>query len=224
MVLLYIFLGILAFLGLILFLPLHIGMRYDGESGFVFRLKFAWITLYDSGKEKKPSAPKEEKKDKEEKPKKEKKEKKGSSALTALLNFLGLQDIASIANAKTALEKKGLQQMLEDLGTAVGQLFGRIGKLFCRGVFHKFTLRITVGDEDAADCAINYGRICAAVYPTITLLDSAFTFRQRSVDIRCDFSQENTQLFYEGLLRYRPWNFVCFLGGLVINYLKRSVT
>jgi hypothetical protein len=114
--------------------------------------------------------------------------------------------------------------MLADLGAAVAQLFGRIGKLMSRGVFQVFTLRVVVGDEDAADCAITYGRLCGLIYPTVTLLDSAFTYRQRTVDIRCDFNREDIDLFYDGVLRYRPWDFVCFLGGLVINYFKRSVT
>ncbi len=227
MIVLYIFLGILAFLGVILFLPLQIYLHYEKESGFAFRLRFAWITLFDSKKEKKPKEPKvqtQEKPKKEKKHKKDKTDKKSSSALTSLLNFLGLQDIASIANAKRALDKKGLSQMLSDLAAAVAQLFGRIGKLMSRGVFQAFTLRVVVGDEDAADCAITYGRLCGLIYPTVTLLDSAFTYRQRTVDLRCDFNREDIDLFYDGILRYRPWDFVCFLGGLVINYLKRSVT
>ena len=118
MIVLYILLGILAFLLLIFLLPLQICLHYEKESGFSFRLRFAWITLFDSSKEKKPSPQKEEAKDKPEegKNKKEKKEKKSSSALTPLFKFLGLQDIASIANAKKALEKKGLYQMLEEIG------------------------------------------------------------------------------------------------------------
>ena len=129
MIVLYIFSGILALLAVILFLPLQIYLHYEKDSGFAFRLRFAWIPLFDSKKEKKPKEKKEEPQEKPKKEKKDKKEKKGSSALTPLLNFLGLHDVASIANAKKALDKKGLSQMLADLGTAVAQLFGRIGKL-----------------------------------------------------------------------------------------------
>ncbi|MBR4308028.1 MAG: DUF2953 domain-containing protein [Oscillospiraceae bacterium] len=232
MIVLYIFLGILAFLGLVLFLPLHIHLHYSEEAGFRFCLKFAWIPLVDSSKEKKPSAPKhqeqqekpkEEKEKKKDKKKDKKTKKKGSPVVSALFGFLGLEDIASVANMKRALDNKGLCTMLSDLGVAVGKIFQRIGRLLGRGVFHQFTLRVIVGDEDAADCAMNYGRICGLIYPTITMLDSAFTYRRRTVDLRCDFNAEKTEIFYEGLLRYRPWDFICFLGGLIINYLKRSV-
>ena len=224
-IVLYIFLGLLALIGLILFLPIQICLAYDGEGGFRFRLKFAWIPLFDSTKEKPDKADKKEKKPKEPKESKDKKKKKKKSggALGPLLDFLGLKDIASIANAKKAIEKKGLTGMLSDVSRAVGDISSRIGQLVGRGVFKHFTLRVTVGDRDAADAAITYGKICSILYPLITMLDSAMTFRRRTVDLRCDFERESTEVFFEGQLNYRPWNFLQFLGGLIRNYLKRSV-
>ncbi len=228
MVVLYIFLGIFALLGLILALPIQICLHYTQEDGFQFKLKFAWIPLVDSTKEK-PEKQKPEPKEEKEEPKKKKKEKKdkskkkGNSAASALLNFLGLGDIAGIANVKKALDQKGLLQMLSDLSVAVGKIFARIGQLMARGVFQHFTLRVVVGDEDAADAAMTYGRICSIIYPTVTLLDSAMTFRRRTVDLRCDFGEEQTTVIFDGQLNYRPWHFVLFLGGLIMNYLKRSV-
>lgn len=227
MIFLYILLGIFAFLGLILALPIHICMHYDQEGGFQFRLKFAWIPLVDSSKEV-PVKPKKEKKEKKEPSekdgKKKEKQKRSSSGASSILGFLGLEDIASIANARKALDEKGLLLLLSDLRSAVGAIFARIGELLARGVFQVFTLRVTVGDTDAADCAINYGRYCAIIYPTITMLDSAMTFRKRTVDLRCDFAEESTSIYFDGQLRYRPWNFIQFLWGLIMNYLKRSVT
>lgn len=223
MIVLYIFLGILALIGLILILPIQICLHYDGEQGFRFRLKFAWIPLYDSSKEK-PEKPKTEKKPKAEAPKEPKKAKKTGGAAASLLNFLGLGDIASIANAGKAIDQKGLVQMLSDIGTAVGAIFARIGQLVGRGVFTEFTLRVVVGDEDVADAAMTYGRVCSVIYPLVTMLDSAMTFRRRTVDLRCDFEQEEITVTFDGQLRYRPLNFVQFLWGLVKNYLKRSVT
>lgn len=230
MVVLYIFLGIFALIGVILALPLQIYLHYCPEDSFQFKLKFAWIPLIDSSKEK-PEKPEDEKnkKQKTEAPS-DKKQEKGAkdkekkSGGSSLLSFLGLGDIASIANAKEAFDQKGLLQMLGDLATAVGKIFARIGKLLSRGVFRNFDLQIMVGDEDAADAAIAYGRYCSIVYPVITLLDSAMTFRNRSVDIRCDFDEESTAVRFDGQLNFRPWHFVLFLGGLVVNYLKRSVT
>ena len=226
MVVLYIFLGIFALIGVILALPLQIYLSYSPEDSFRFKLKYAWIPLVDSTKEKpeKPKKPEKEKKSDKSEDKKTEKDKKKSSGASSLLNFLGLNDISSIANAKEALDQKGLLQMLGDLATAVGKIFARIGKLLGRGVFRHFDLEVIVGDSDAADAAISYGRYCGIIYPVITLLDSAMTFRNRSVDVRCDFEEESTIVRFDGQLNFRPWHFVLFLGGLLINYLKRSVT
>ena len=226
MILLYILLGILVVIGLILIVPIQICLHYDEQEGFRFRLKVAWIPVFDSNKET-PDKPKESEQPKEEKPKEpkdKKKAKKGGGAAASLLNFLGLGDIASIANAKKALDQKGLVQMVADIGTAVGAIFARIGQLIGRGVFKEFTLRVVMGDEDAADAAMNYGRLCGVVYPLITMMDSAFTFRRRTVDLRCNFGQESVTVAFDGQLQYRPWNFIQFLWGLIMNYFKRSVT
>ena len=224
MLALYIILGIFGFLALILALPIQICLHYTEEDGFQFRLKYAWIPLVDSRKER-PEKPKDEKKDspETEEKKKKKEKKKGGSGAASLLGFLGLEDIASIANVKKALDEKGLIQMLADLAAAVRAIFARIFQLLGKGVFKHFTLRVVVGDEDAADAAMNYGTICSIIYPTITLLDSAMTFRRRTVDLRCDFSEEKTRISFDGQLNYRPWHFVCLLGGFIMNYLKRSV-
>ncbi len=230
MIALYIILGIVALFAVILALPLQICLHYAPEDSFQFRLKVAGLTLVDSTKEKPPKPepeetaadePKEE--DEKKKKKKEKKQKKGGGAAGSLLKFLGLGDIASIANMKKALDQKGLCQMLAELSAAVGAIFARIGRLLKKGVFKYFTLRVVIGDEDAADAAMSYGRICSIIYPTITLLDSAMTFKKRTVDLRCDFEEESTNITFDGELYYRPWHFVCFLGGLIWNYLKRSV-
>ena len=65
-------------------------------------------------------------------------------------------------------------------------------------------------------------RVCAAVYPLLTLLDGTFRFRQRRVDLRCDFDAEETAVRLDALIHLRPWYLVCYLFRLIGNYLKRS--
>lgn len=222
MLALYIILGIIALFALLLALPLHIFVQYNAETGLQYRIKYAFLPIVDSTKEKKPKPEPKDEKPKEEKKPKEKK-KSSRSAVGTLLSFLGMNDIASIANAKNAVSEKGICQVLADLGSAVKAIFARIFGLLRKGVFYRFDLNIVVGDEDAADAAMNYGRICAIVYPTVTMLDSAMKFKQRSVSIRCDFDEEETQVIFDGQLSYRPWHFVCFVFGMIRNYIKRSV-
>lgn len=212
--------GIVAFLvllsALLLVLPLRIFLSYSEEKGLQYRVKYAVFRLADS-----------EKPAKAESSKKQsvvvKKLKKATvGAPQSLLSFLGLEDISSVANAKRAIDEKGLLETLHSVTEAVGSLFKRTGRLLKKGVFQRFDLRIVCGDGDPADAAMQYGTVCAAVYPLLTLLDSTMKCKRRKVDIRCDFNTEGTQASFTGQVNYRPWHFVCFVCGMLRQYLKRN--
>ncbi|MBQ6432314.1 MAG: hypothetical protein IJJ99_10655 [Oscillospiraceae bacterium] len=220
MLALYIILAILALIVLLLALPLRIDLRYAPEQGFRFRVKYLFLTLADSTKEKKPKKPKQPAG--EEKPAAQKK-KAGGGATEKLLDLLGLKDISSKLNFKRAVGDKGLVETINGVFAAFGELFARIGRLVKKSVFKRFDLRIAVGDSDAADCAFRYGMVCAAVYPLLTLLDGTMKFKKRSVDIGCDFEQDNTTASFEGQLNYRPIHIVGFLLGLFGRYIRQSV-
>lgn len=218
MVVLNILLGILALLALLLYLPLRIALTYDGQVGLQYKLYYACFCLADSSKEKLVT---------EEEPKpaisKEKKKKEGSSGADTLLSFLGLEDIASIANVRRALDEKGLCQMLSDIGSAVKDLLSTTGRLIGKGRFHRFTLRIIVGDSDMGDAALHYGRVCALLYPILGSIKAVQRCKKRRIAVHCDFLREESLVYFEGQLQYRPWHFVGFLGGLIWNNIKRSV-
>lgn len=211
---LWIILGIFAFFALLLALPLRIFLRYSPEDGLQYRVKYAFIPLADS------QAPEKQKPEKA--PETQKQKRSSGAAVRTLLSFLGLEDVSSAANVRHAIGEKGLVETLRGVTAAVGALLRRTGRLLRKGVFKKFDLSIVCGDDDPADAAARYGTLCAAVYPLLTMLDSAMKFRRRRVDIRCDFSQEGTQVSFDGQLNYRPWHFVCFLCGLFWQYLKHK--
>ena len=212
---LWIILGIFAFFALLLALPLRIFLRYSPEDGLQYRVKYAFIPLADSQAPEKPEKQKPEKAPETQK-------KNSGGAVRTLLSFLGLEDVSSAANVRHAIGEKGLVETLRGVTEAVGALLRRTGRLLRKGVFKKFDLSIVCGDDDPANAAARYGTLCAAVYPLLTMLDSAMKFRRRRVDIRCDFSQEGTQATFDGQLNYRPWHFVCFLCGLFWQYLKHK--
>ena len=219
MTVVWILLGILFFFALLLALPLRIFLRYTEENGLQYRVKYAFLPLADSEKPKKA----EEVVAKKQKDTVEKPKKASGGAVQSLLSFLGLEDISSAANAKRAIDEKGLLEVLHGVTEAVGSLLKRTGRLLRKGVFKRFDLRIVCGDGDPADAALRYGTLCAAVYPLLTLLDSAMKCKRRKVDIRCDFDAEGMQASFDGQLNYRPWHFVCFVCGLLWRYLQSKI-
>lgn len=221
----WILLGIFAPVALLMILPLRIYLNYTPENGLQYKIKYCLIPLVDSERPAKPKKPAEEKPTAPPQAQKKKKEKPkgGKSAVSSLLSFLGLEDVSTAAKAKQSIGTNGLLATVGSVFSAVNDLFSRIFKLIRKGVFKKFDLHIVVGDGDAADAAFNYGTICAAVYPLITLLDSAVKFRSRTVDIRCDFDAEATTARFDGQFYYRPCSFVHFAFGLLWNYLKQTI-
>lgn len=218
MLALYIILGILALIVLLLALPLRIDLHYAQEDGFRFHVKYLFLTLADSTKEKKP---KQEPPAEAKKPA-AKKKKGGGKATEKLLDFLGLKDVSSKINLKRAIDSKGLLQTIRDVSAAVKDLFSRIGGLVKKSVFKRFDLKVTVGDSDAADAAFRYGEVCAVLYPLLTLLDGAMKFKKRNVDVRCDFEQEDITAAFDGQLNYRPIHIVGFLFGLFGRYIRQT--
>lgn len=215
MLALWIILGILALLVLLLVLPLRIYLKYDADGGLRYRVKYLFLTLADSEVPEKPEQPVKKAAEAEKK-------RSGSGMAAKLLSFLGLEDVSSAANAKKALNEKGLAEMIRGVFGAVKALFSRISRLMCHGEFRRFDLRIVVGDTDCANAAMSYGELCAAVYPLLAFLESKLKFRRRNVDLRCDFSAESTEAVFDGQLNYRPVYLLGFLLGLVGQYLKQD--
>ena len=164
MIAVWILLGIAALLALALLLPLRTKLHFDAETGLHYRVYYAFVPLYDSDR----PAPKPQKRPKTQpakagKPAK-RKPRSDRGAIRSLLELLGLEDLRSIAAAKRALSEKGLLGLLSDLNAAVGSLLSATFGMLRKAVFRQFSLQIVVGDGDAADAAMRYGRVCAAVF------------------------------------------------------------
>ena len=94
-----------------------------------------------------------------------------------VFTLLGLRDVSSTANARSAVSAKGVAATLCELG--------RVFWLLHRGTFRRFSLHIAVGAGDPADAALDYGMVCAALYPVLGLLQSAIRFRRPDVAVTC---------------------------------------
>lgn len=65
-------------------------------------------------------------------------------------------------------------------------------------------VRIVVGNEDAAECALLYGKICAILNGVMALAAHLRNIMVKSVDISCDFSKESILVEGSGKVKIRP--------------------
>ena len=160
MLALWILLGLCAFLALLLLLPLHIYLAFTPEAGFSFYARYAFLTI-------RPDSEPNEK------------------LMEQVFTLLGLRDVSSTANARSAVSAKGVAATLCELGAVLRTLLGRVFWLLHRGTSRRFSLHIAVGAGDPADAALDYGMVCAALYPVLGLLQSAIRFRRPDIAVTC---------------------------------------
>ena len=189
-------LGVILFLiALLLFLPLTVDLVYDSQ--FVLLLKYAGVTVFDS--EKRVNL---------------KKSKKGKKK----------------ADSDTPPEKQGFVKRTYDqkgfLGTV--EYFCKLLQLLLKKAwwvvkrfnFSRFKLDFTVATTDAAKTAIEYGKLCAAVYPVLSLLQSIVSFKPQQVNINADFDKNKYE--FKASIRVTTRAFYWLVAALsaAVQFLK----
>lgn len=177
---------ILAVILFILFMPAVIDFRYE-ENKVNVRVSYCGFTIFDTSKPRKMKTPEQIKKAEEKKEiKKQKKEQKKAlkEARKAEKNK---------KNGVVVTEKKrSVKEILELVKSLLEPVKKGMRRLF-RGIrITRFYLDIKVGDFDAYECALAYGRICTIVSNTLAFFQSFFVIKADHIDIQPRFSTEKT--------------------------------
>lgn len=171
---LYIFLGIVAFIVILLSIKLCVTVHYEDDVELSLKWLFLNIKILPKNEDK-PKKEKKEKPKKEEKPKDESeiiKEPKKKNQDNMFVRFYKNRGVS------------GVVQLLKDTAKAVGGMFKRIGKAF---VFEELFVSLTVGAGDSAETAIKYGKTCSAAFPAMGLIVSTMNVKKYSIEINPDF-------------------------------------
>ena len=163
---LYILLGIVLLFAIILAVPIEVCVRYKKHFFCRLSIGFVKFILYPPmPKKKKPK--KKKKTEQPQKPAPKKEEKPESN----FLKELGLSGIVNLFSKIAELAK------------------GVLKDFFAHIIIKSFALSIKVGGKDAADTAINFGRVCSVVYPLTSAVISSMKYTHYGVDILPDFTE-----------------------------------
>ena len=182
---LYVILGIIAFFVLIFSIKIQVNAEYlDGFNADVKWL-FVRVPLYPRPvKAKKPKKEKKKKPKKEkEKPETEEPEEKGENKiLTMFKNFYENQHF------------EGVMKLLDDTVYSAEKMGHSFKKHF---VFQRLYLWVSVSkNQDAAQTALEYGKLCQKVFPAFGYICSNFPVRKYDCVIEPDFlGYSNTARF-----------------------------
>ena len=202
---------IFAFLILLLLIPVYLSASFDGKLGVRVRILFISFKLY-------PRPEKSEKKQLKKETKKSKKQKAKEEELSRseeLLRDEGISAVISYYN-----------EMVRLIGTAVKRFIRII-------VVDRLIVNVIVASDDASETALNFGRVCAVIYPAQALIESVLNIRKRKITIVPDFMTEKGYVRGEIKLHILPiralWAlimfFIWYLGNNTTtkNFIKKTV-
>lgn len=199
---LWIFLGIVVLNAALLACPVKVRVRF--EDAFSAEIAFLFFRY---------RIPAQTEEKKEEKPAGEQEERK-KRKITDIIN---------------TVKKKGLSGFLELLGELARLASGTARRVFSHVRVDAFDLDIVVGGSDAARAAINFGAVCAAVYPAAGALEKCMKFRARSMNIVPNYDGGESRVRFRARARVRLFFLVSSLlwalshsGGLVKALKEQS--
>ncbi len=176
-VILYILLGILLLLFLITLIRVQIFATYYNELALTVKVLFFKITILPTPEKKeKPKKEKPKKKKKPEQKKKKEKPKKEKEKKPSLLDKLR--------------EKKGLSGLVSLFASIARIALGALRDIISHIVVKKFDLAIALSGEDASTVALNYGKLCAAIYPSINVITSSTVCKDYNIAIEPVFNPD----------------------------------
>lgn len=178
---LYILGAVILFIALILALPVWAKIDFDSEQNtFFLRLGYAFFSkrilpAKDKNKKTKIKSDKKRTKNKEKTKKSGDKEKENGS-------FSKL------------VQKEGFAGAISTICSTVKTFLEKTAVIFNHLKIKHFRLNIQVGGADAASAAINYGTVCACVYPLLGFISSAVIFSSPEIEIGCNYNDDNSHV------------------------------
>ena len=143
---------------------------------------------------------------KEEKPKPEKEPKPEKKGLPSRIAEL--------------LRREGLSGFLELLGEFTRVALGSMKKLLSHTTVDLLDLDLSVGGEDAAQTAVNYGKACGAVSTALGALSAAAKCRRRSVRVAPDFQTGKSSVRFRVRVKIRLFFLISFALSAFIGFVR----
>ena len=123
---------------------------------------------------------------------------------------------------KTFYNNQGLSGVIEFINNCVGALKRFSVRFIKRAVIiKKFHLDIHVTEDDAAATAIKYGKVCAALYPSLGFICSNMKVKDYKANVFADYCGEKTTVSFVTKTAFIPRALINAGIALVFSLLKQ---
>ncbi len=214
MTFLYILLGIILFFVILLSIRITINAEYFDEFKLSIHWLFLKIQILPSKKKDKPEKEKKPKKEKEKKeetapepePNPEEQAEKKENIFVTFYNNQGFD---------------GVIELINNAASSLGKMFSSFKKHI---VIRELYLFMTVtGGCDAAETAIEYGRICQKVFPAMGFICTNLPVKKYDVEIEPDFIGLKNSAQFATSVHIRPIFFINAVIVLVFRLVFKVV-
>ena len=229
-IILWTLLALLLIVAAALAVPTRLFVRYTGEPTLQVRYLFLKFTIPVTEEQKARKPVKQKKKKAGKNKKTESGAKKSVDSGGKVRKKGGEKKKKPNAAVKwlKGLYRRGGVEAITEAFKRLASLAGNVLKPVFRHLrIRRLDINIIVASEDAADTAINYGRLCAGVYPALTVLLSVMKYDDYSVNIRPDFDKKALEPDISAEISLVPW--IALAGALhelvrfVVFKIKREL-
>lgn len=187
MIVLYILLAIIALI--VLAFSFRLTLRLDYHDIVELEVRYLFFKFKLLPWEKKEKAPKEQKAEQPQKPAEEKKP-KGKPAKPNPL--------------KTFWQNEGVDGVIALLRETAAAVSGMFRGVFRHVIIDQLFVQMHIGSGDAAQTAVDYGKVCAEVFPALGTICSVMKVRRYDADISPDFLANQNETELHTVITLRP--------------------
>lgn len=190
MIVLIIILSIVFFFLLCVLLPVSVDLQFDTKA--VFKVKYCGIKVFDN---KKPFKTQKE----------EPKENSGEKSEKPIVKFFRKQK-----------EEKGFFGAVKFCFSLLNIIIKSGFSVIKQIKIEKLRLSLIVATNNAANTAIEYGAVCAAVYPPLSKLEHVGSLKTEKIDISANFDNGESKASLSFVAKSNLLNFIlCAIKGYV---------
>ncbi len=163
-------------------MPVSLFLSFNGD--FSVKIKLGGICVFNSDNTK----PEDGKPEKNTKPETENKK----------------ADSGEKQNLFTALKAKlGFTGAVKEILYTAKSALVKIKKQLKKITVKRLTVDISIASDNAAKTAVEYGAVCAAVYPLLSFLESTADIGIKQINVSSDFNSQKPHFSFSAVVRLR---------------------
>lgn len=126
------------------------------------------------------------------------------------------------AYLKEYIEKNGFKNSISKILEYLKIFLSSLKSIKNKAKITNFDCKITVGGNDAADTAIQYGAVCAVVYPFVNFLATITDFNFNDIVVNSDFDSGKYEIYLFFKVKIKIIHLLKMAFDIIIKIIKNK--